>query len=94
MKKKSYSTYEAKARFSEILRRVRERGETVIVSYHGEPVAEIRPVTPPEGDALAARLRALEERGVVVPAQGRSELRRVERRAGALARFLAEREDR
>lgn len=94
MKKKSYSTYQAKARFSEILRRVRERGETVIVSYHGKPVAEIRPVASPQGEAFAARVRALEESGVVVPARGVGGLRRVVRRAGALERFLAEREDR
>lgn len=94
MKRKSYSTYEAKAHFSEILRRVRERGETVIVSYHGQPVAEIRPVPAPEGDAFSARVRALEERGVVVPARGKGELRRVVRRSGALARFLSEREER
>ena len=33
-----YSIYEAKAKFSEIIRKVRE-GQTVTVSYHGEPVA-------------------------------------------------------
>ena len=38
----TYSTYEAKARFSEILRRVRE-GRSVNITYHGEVVAEIRP---------------------------------------------------
>ena len=37
----SYSIYEAKARFSEVIRQVRE-GKTVTVSYRGEPVAEIR----------------------------------------------------
>ena len=39
----NYSTYEAKARFSEVLRHVRE-GRTVTVSYRGEPVAEIRSI--------------------------------------------------
>ena len=43
----TYSTYEAKARFSEVLRQVRA-GKTITVSYRGEPVAEIRPIqTPP-----------------------------------------------
>ena len=37
------STYEAKARFSEVIRLVRE-GRTVHISYHGKPVAEIRPI--------------------------------------------------
>jgi len=32
-----YSTYQAKARFSELLRLVRE-GHTVTVSYRGQPV--------------------------------------------------------
>ena len=39
----TYSTYEAKARFSEVLRQVRE-GKTVTISYRGEPAAEIRPI--------------------------------------------------
>ena len=39
----TYSTYEAKARFSEIIRHVRE-GRTVTVSYRGEPVAEVRSI--------------------------------------------------
>ena len=39
----SYSIYEAKARFSEVIRQVRE-GKTVPVSYRGEPVAEIRSI--------------------------------------------------
>ena len=39
----TYSTYEAKTRFSEVLRQVRE-GATITVSYRGEPVAEIRPI--------------------------------------------------
>jgi len=93
MARKSYSTYEAKARFSEILRRVRERGETVTVSYHGQPVAEIRPVSSPEGDAFQVRVQALERNGVVIPAERKGALRAVVRRPGALARFLAERDD-
>ena len=39
----TYSAHEAKARFAEVLRRVRD-GETVTVSYRGEPVAEVRPL--------------------------------------------------
>ena len=38
-----YSASEAKARFAEVIRQVRE-GKTVTVSYRGEPVAEIRPI--------------------------------------------------
>lgn len=41
---KVYSTYEAKSRFSEIIRQVRG-GQVARVSYHGREVAEIRPVS-------------------------------------------------
>lgn len=57
-----FSTCEAKARFSEVLRRVRE-GRTVTVTYHGEPVAEIRPLDRPEG--VAARLPWMRGRGLL-----------------------------
>jgi len=38
-----YSTYEAKARFSEVIRKVRD-GQRVVIAYRGEEVAEIRPL--------------------------------------------------
>lgn len=86
-----YSTYEAKAKFSEIIRKVR-KGKTVSVTYRGELVAEIRP--PPEGGAsLEDRLdRLAEDRILVRPAQRRGRLRRVARRPGALERFLEDRD--
>ncbi len=61
-----YSTYDAKARFSEVLRHVRD-GRTVTVSYRGEPVAEIRAIRR-EPETLEARLDTLARRGVLVPA--------------------------
>jgi len=39
------SVHEAKAHFSEVLRRV-EAGETVVVTRHNRPVVELRPVQP------------------------------------------------
>jgi prevent-host-death family protein len=91
--KKSYSVYEAKARFSELLRRVRERGETVVVSYHGEPVAEIRPLQREREQSLEERLRQLEERGAIQRGgPRRGELRVVAERPEALSRFLADRD--
>lgn len=85
-----YSTYEAKARFSEILRQVRE-GKTVTVSCRGEPVAEIRPITA-DRETLDQRLEDLTRRGVIVSAgEPRESLRALGRRPGALRRFLAER---
>ncbi|HEV7515203.1 MAG TPA: type II toxin-antitoxin system prevent-host-death family antitoxin, partial [Thermoanaerobaculia bacterium] len=60
----TYSTYEAKAKFSEILRKVRA-GQRVVIAYHGEEVAEIRPIE--KKKTLAASLRELEEQGILGP---------------------------
>lgn len=88
---RTYSIYEAKARFSEVIRDVRE-GETVTVSYRGEPVAEIRAIRQFETPTLDERLDHLERRGALVrPASSRSDFRMVADRPGALGRFLAER---
>ncbi len=87
----TYTTYEAKAKFSEVLRQVRE-GKTVTVSYRGEPVAEIRPVETP-AQTLEERIRDLELRGVVVRAKGPWKTFKVGKPVpGALERFLAERD--
>lgn len=86
----TYSLYEAKAKLSAIIRRVRE-GRRVLVTVHGEPVAEIRPVEQPAG-GLSARLEQLIERRVVIRAERRgAALAAVTRKPGALARFLADR---
>lgn len=86
---KVYSTYEAKAKFSEILRQVRG-GKTITISYHGEPVAEIRPIE--KRQTLEERWKELEERGVVVPARDPgAPIRPAARVPGALQRFLEER---
>jgi prevent-host-death family protein len=87
----TYSLYEAKAKLSAIIRQVRE-GRHVLVTVHGEPVAEIRPVAR-EANDLAAHLEQLTERGVLVRGE-RDEraLRVVARKRGALKRFLAERD--
>ncbi len=88
----TYSTYEAKARFSEVLRRVRE-GTAVTVTYHGTPVAEIRPLES-ETRSIDEHFAALEKRGIVTPAQDpQSPLVVGPPNPGGLARFLAEREE-
>lgn len=85
----TFSTYEAKARFSEVLRRVRE-GRTVTVTYQGEPVAEIRPLDRSVG--TAARMEWLRGRGVLSGPTSRSrKFDLVARRPGALQRFLDDR---
>ncbi|HYM10694.1 MAG TPA: type II toxin-antitoxin system prevent-host-death family antitoxin [Bryobacterales bacterium] len=83
----TYSAYEAKARFSEVIRKVRA-GQRVTIAYRGEEVAEISPIERP-GKSLEKSLRRLEELGVVEGSRkpmGR--FRPVAKRPGALARFL------
>ena len=84
-----YSTYEAKTRFSEVMRLVRE-GRSVIVTYQGEPVAEIRPLDPKGG--TAARLEWLRSRGSVLAGRlDREAFAPLVPREGALRRFLDDR---
>lgn len=88
----TYSTYEAKARFSEVLRQVRT-GTTVTVTYRGEPVAEIRPIEA-RPRTIEARLDELRRSGELIPAKGpRKPFRAIADRPGALERFLAERDE-
>ena len=89
----NYSIQEAKTRFFEVIRKVRE-GKTVTVSYRGEPVAEIRSIRQRHRPTLDQRLKDLERSGCLVPsAIPRRTLRPVERRSDALSRFLAERSE-
>ncbi len=86
----TFSTYEAKARFSEVLRLVRE-GKTVYITYRGQTVAEMRPFTQPED--LSDRLDRLEEEGVLNRPEAREgRLGPVAEVPGALERFLTERD--
>lgn len=88
----TYSLYETKARLSAIIRRVRE-GQRVIVTLHGTPVAEIRPVEPAAG-GLAERIAELTDRGVLHrPTNRQTRFRTVARRPGAVKRFLADRDE-
>jgi prevent-host-death family protein len=88
----TYSTYEAKARFSEVLRLVRE-GTAVTVTYRGNPVAEIRPLAP-KARSVEEHFAELEKRGLLTPARDpHSPLEPGPRNPGGLARFLAEREE-
>jgi len=87
----TYSTYEAKAKLSEILRRVRA-GRTVRISHRGEPVAEVRPIAPATG-TLEERLEELGRRGALVRAGRTQPPTTIARKAGALARFLEDRDE-
>jgi prevent-host-death family protein len=85
----TYSTYDAKARFSKLLKLVRE-GRVITITWHGEPVAEIRPIEVRGG--TAARIERLKSQGAITePVDPKAPLRPIARRPGALARFLAER---
>lgn len=87
-----YSVYDAKARFSEVIRKVRD-GKTVMISYHGETVAEIRPVGRADSD-LGNRVRMLEGLGILVGGdERRGGLRPFADRPGALKRFLDDRNE-
>ncbi len=91
--KRTYSIYEAKAKFSRIIRLVREQGAAVTISYHGAPVAEIRPVGPGGASGPDAHLATLVDAGVPSPPPtGRFSLGPMARRRGALRRFLTDRE--
>jgi prevent-host-death family protein len=86
-----YSLYDAKAKLSEIIRRVRE-GDTIAISYRGKPVAEIRPIAE-RAQTTDERFAELEARGIIVGSgKPRGKLRPIARRPGALKRFLAERD--
>lgn len=92
----TYSTYEAKSRFAEIIRKVRG-GRRVIISYRGQPVAEIAPIAQ-KAQRLSEALPALAREGVLVggakaPAVALRSWRPSLRRAGALRRFLASRDE-
>jgi prevent-host-death family protein len=87
----TYSTYEAKAKLSEILRKV-ERGRIVRISRRGLPIAEIRPVRD-EPTSLADRIAELRRQGALTEPSPRTEpYRPIARRPGALRRFLSDRD--
>lgn len=85
----TYSTYQAKARFSELIQRVRA-GHRVIITHRGKVVAELRAAAAAEPDAA---LKELEASGVLHPPDSANRvLQPIHRRRGALKRFLASRE--
>lgn len=90
----TYSTYEAKSRFAEIIRRVRD-GRRIVISYRGKPVAEIAPIAQ-EQPRLSEAVSALIREGVLVGgsasvADSVRAWRPIARKAGALRRFLTSR---
>ena len=93
---KEYSLYEAKAKLSALVREVRE-GNTLIITVHGEPAAELRPIPAPAkaqtNEERFAELEALGlmTRGTMKPSDPRA-FPRGKHIPGALQRFLDERD--
>lgn len=86
----TYSTYEAKARFSELMRKVR-RGETVVITYRGAEVAELRPLK--KEPTVQERIEELRRQGILSgPAKKKWDWQPIAYRPGALKRFLEERD--
>ena len=84
-----YPVHEAKAKLSEILRRVK-RGRSVTISERGREIARVVPIERP--DDLEARVGQMERDGLVVRRRTTKEtIRPLARRPGALRRFLASR---
>ena len=52
--------YEAKTKFSELLRRV-EKGERFVITRHGRPVAVLEPVSPARRRKVKEVIEALKE---------------------------------
>jgi prevent-host-death family protein len=80
-----YPIYEAKAKLSEILRRVKA-GRTVVISERGREIACIVPVERP--GRLSSRLARLERDGVIAAGRPVAPIHPIARRPGALRRFL------
>ena len=91
-----YSLYDAKAKLSALVRRVRD-GHTIVITVHGERVAELRPIDKQaRPQTLDERIAELMARGLIGPAKHKPSdpavLRVGKRKPGALKRFLEDRE--
>jgi prevent-host-death family protein len=95
--RKEYSIYDAKAQLSALVRQVRESGQSFVITVHGEPVAELRPIEAvAKVQTTEERIADLTARGLITPAK----MEPSDPRAfpigthvpGALQRFLDDRE--
>ena len=100
MRKKTYSLYETKAHLSAIVKQVRE-GQSVIVTVHGEPAVEIRPVETPAGhrtmtpdERQEVRYHEMVANGTLIPAKDPTAKFRIKpgkHIPGAFKRFMDDR---
>ena len=93
---REYSLYEAKARLSALVRQVRE-GQSVVITVHGEPAAELRPIERASGKQTnEERYEELKSSGVIAPARLSPRDPQAwplgKRVPGALKRFLEDRD--
>ena len=90
-----YSLYDAKAKLSALVRQVRE-GRSIIITVHGKPAAELRPIDEATIQTLDERLAELDSRRAIVGAKRKARDAGAfpigPRRPGALKRFLKERD--
>lgn len=86
---------EFKAKCIAALKEVYRSREPMVVTLRGKPIVTIQPFAEfPQGKQLDERLKDLERSGFLVrSALPRRTFRPVERRPGALSRFLAERDE-
>jgi prevent-host-death family protein len=93
-----YSINDAKAKLSALVRQVRESGSTFVITVHGEPVAELRPIEKPASrpQTFAERVAELTALGAIIPSnrpRGQKPHFPVGApKPGALQRFLEERD--
>ena len=91
-----YSIYDAKAKLSSLVKQVRE-GRSFVITVHGEPVAELRPIEKVDRkQTFEERVAELRSRGEILPAKRpageRPNFTLGKRKPGALKRFLDERD--
>ena len=87
---KSYSIYEAKTHFSEVLRSVKRGGE-VVVTERGVPIAKVSPLKTPGN--LEERIQYLSASGGILPRRSSGAIPPGVKRVGALKRFLGNRKN-
>ena len=92
MRHNVYSIYQAKARFSEIIRIVKRR-RRVIITDRGIPVAEVVPYSTEQPESIDNRIAKLAQIGAIIPSQEPFRATPVRLVAGASDRFMAQDRD-